>query len=58
MDKVTGLPSELAGDVVGVQINLHEALAIDPPHQMLLIHAVEPGIGIDQIGRASCRERV
>jgi hypothetical protein len=38
MDQVTGLPSKLAGDVVGVQIDFDKALAIDPLHQMLAFH--------------------
>jgi hypothetical protein len=38
MEKVTRWKAEFAGDVVGIQIDFHKSLAIDPPHQVLPFH--------------------
>ena len=51
------LARELAGDGVGIQIDFHKSLAIDPSHQMLSFHPASPGIGIDQVGNGGQRRQ-
>jgi hypothetical protein len=40
MDKVTRWEAELAGDVIGVEVDFDKSLAVDSAYQVLSFHLV------------------